>query len=167
MYYYYYYYYYCHWRIRFFFNDFTMIWFINIMFNVFSYQKVGQSQKHSKGQLWGCKSKFAHGKSKSTQCYIFIAEVSLFCFDRSVVTLHRRASIVLHRDFHWPSLREFIVLISKCKSANTHVTELLGDFISKLRINIVLGFSWSLSMLYWNGVPNWTRNYSANCKIAI
>ena len=38
------------------------------------------------------KSKFTHGKRKSTQCDIFIAEVSLFCFDRSVVTLHRRAS---------------------------------------------------------------------------
>ena len=43
----------------------------------------------------------------------------------------------------------------------------VGDFISKLRINIVLtGFFWSLSMLYWTLTTVETRNSSVNCKTA-
>ena len=42
----------------------------------------------------------------------------------------------------------------------------VGDFISKLRITVVLtGFFWSLLMLYSTLTAAETRNYSANYKI--
>ena len=60
----------------------------------------------------------------------FIEEVSLVCFDRSVATLHRRASVYTTFPSLWFSS--------------------LGVFIAQLRINVVLtAFFWSLSMLYW------------------
>ena len=88
---------------------------------------------HGKRKFAHGKSKFAHGKSKSTKCDILIAEVSLFCFGRSVATLHRRVSVYTTfpslgfsclGDFRWPSLRELplISYISINGKANTHTT---------------------------------------------
>ena len=92
---------------------------------------------HDKSKFSHGKIKFAHGKNKFThgksKCNIFIVEVSLFseCCYSSQYGIG-----FTHCDFHWPSLRDILLIsyISKCKSKHAHIFWV----ISFALINIVL-----------------------------
>ena len=64
-------------------------WISEALFDLKTFSGLTRRQK----QIRSRQKQMAHGKTKSTQCDIFIADVSLFCFDRNVVTLHWRASV--------------------------------------------------------------------------
>ena len=51
---------------------------------------------HGKSKSLTAKANSLTAKANQLNAIFFIAEVSLFCFDRNVGTLHRRASIYTH-----------------------------------------------------------------------